>query len=77
MKIAKCYRCQQNIWFGETELGKTIPVNTWTNANGKIVAIDPEADEPMVHFLKKGEPDPDPSTKRYVSHLGTCKPPKK
>jgi hypothetical protein len=76
MRFTKCYRCQQDIWFGETEKGKKIPVNAWKarGNSGKIIAIDPDADVPMVQFLKKTDAPPPEGTPRYHSHLGTCKP---
>lgn len=77
MRTTKCYKCHQTIWHAETERGKTIPVNTWTSANGKIVIVagDEEADKPMVHFLKKDEEVPE-GTRRYISHINTCRPKK-
>lgn len=77
MKTGKCYKCHQGIWFGETEAGKIVPLNTWTSPRGKIVAIDPEADRPMVRWLKKADPQPPEGTKRYLLHSITCRPPKK
>lgn len=73
MDVSKCRRCHQTIWFGETEKGKKMPINTWTSPKGKIVAIDPEADVPMVQHLKKDDPEPEEGTPRYVAHMATCR----
>lgn len=77
MKTSTCWKCHQPIWFGETERGKTIPINTWSSPTGKIVAIDPDADKPMVRWLKKDEAEPGPEVRRYHSHIGTCRPKRK
>lgn len=73
MKIVKCWKCHQDIWHAETEMGKTMPVNAWTSPKGKIIPVDPESDKPVIQFLKKGDPEPGPEVRRYVSHMATCK----
>lgn len=74
VKITKCWKCKTaDIWFGETEAGKKMPVNAWSTPRGKIVPIDPEADVPMLQFLKKDE-EPPPGARRYSAHFGTCRP---
>lgn len=78
MKITKCWKCHQNVWLAETERGKTISMNTWTSAKGKIVIVagDEDAEKPLVHFLKKDEEAPE-GTRRYLMHKTTCRPPRK
>jgi hypothetical protein len=76
VRVVPCYKCRQRIWFGETERGKIVPINTWTTKRGNIVAIDPDADRPMVRWLKKGE-EPESGMKRYLSHITTCRVKKK
>lgn len=73
MKLTNCRRCHQQIWWAETERGARIPVNTWTSAHGNVIPIDPEADVPLVHFLTKTEDPPAVGTKRYISHITTCR----
>lgn len=75
MKRAKCYRCNGDVWFAETERGKTMPVNAWTSPRGKIVIVDGDeaADKPLIRFLKKDEVVPE-GTRRFVGHMGTCRP---
>lgn len=74
--MTTCWRCHAKIWFGESEKGKKVPMNTWASPKGKVVAIDPEADVPMVRWLKKDEEVPD-GTRRYHPHLGPMCRPKK
>ena len=73
MILEPCRRCDQRIWWAETERGKKIPVNAWTSPHGNVIPIDPEADVPLVHFLTKTEEPPAEGTRRYISHLTTCK----
>jgi hypothetical protein len=76
MKTTKCYRCRATIWYGETEKGKKVPMCGFASPKGKVVAIDPEADVPMVRWLKKDEEVPE-ETRRYHVHLGPmCRVPK-
>lgn len=78
MKTTACYKCHQSIWFGESEKGKKVPMCAWTAEKGKVIAIDPEADVPMLHWIKKTD-DPLPEgTPRYHAHLGPmCRPPRR
>jgi hypothetical protein len=73
VRTTACYRCGANVWMGETERGKIVAVNAWHAPSGPVVAIDPEADRPMVRWVKKGEELP-PGTRRYLLHMITCKP---
>lgn len=73
MRTSTCHKCHEAIWFGETERGKVVPVNTWTSEKGKVYPIDPEADRPMLHFIKKDEDPPPEGTLLYFSHFVTCR----
>lgn len=76
MRTSRCYRCHQTIWFGETEKGKKVPMCNFTSPKGKVVAIDPEADVPMLRWLKKDE-EPGEGERRYHTHMGPmCRVPK-
>lgn len=72
MKPAKCHSCGAGCWRGETERGKVVLVNSWTSDSGKVVAIDPDADVPMVRWVKKDEQLP-AGTRRYLLHMVTCR----
>lgn len=69
----QCPKCHQKVWLGETERGKKVYVNAWSSPRGNVVALDPEADVPMLRFLKKGE-EPAEGTRRYLLHRATCRP---
>lgn len=74
MRLTACRRCGTEVWWGETAKGKHVPVEaTRLRFGGKIVALDLEAETPLIRFLKKGEQPPD-SAPRWASHLGKCSP---
>ncbi len=79
MKYSHCNRpgCTDEIWWAETEQGKRMPVNKWSAPTGNVVPIDPTADVPVVHVLKKGEEPDDPESRRYLAHFVTCRGKKK
>lgn len=68
----KCRTCHADIVWCLTPVGRKMPINTWTSPGGGIMLEDPESDEPVIRFVRKGEEVPE-GTKRYVSHFSTCK----
>ena len=74
MREATCRRCGVAVWWGETAKGAHVPVELERpRFGGKVVALDPDSDTPLIRFLKKGE-EPPAGSVRWASHLGKCKP---
>lgn len=86
MKLTTCNRpgCSEEIWWAETTEGKNMPVNKWSTPSGNVVAVDAEADKPIVVVLKNGQVPGEgdmaylpAGSRRYLAHFVTCKANKK